>query len=205
MPEVKSPNEKEKALLELGKSVVRAAMELSSIKPKVIAFCCTSGSFIKGENYNNEIIKKIEEKVNITTITTTSAVIKAFKALNLKKISMVTPYNVEIAEKEAFFFEKAIKNFKVLRMKNLGIIEALPKGNLSPYMAYNCAKEVDLPKAEAIFISCTNFRTKEIIDLLEEDLSKPVITSNQATIWAALKEIGVGRMYNFGKLFKEFL
>jgi len=199
--EVSDPNEKEKALLEMGKNAIRAAGELSSIKPKVIAFCCTSGSFIKGRNYNDKIINNIEKKLGITTITTSSAVIEAFKILNLKKISMVTPYNDEIAEKEVYFFEKAINNFKVLKVINLGIIEALPKGNVSPTITYNLAREVNSSESQAIFISCTNLRTIEIIDRLEKDLNKPVVTSNQATVWAILKKMHVSGVDGYGKLF----
>ena len=42
---------------------------------------------------------------------------------------------------------------------------------------------VDAPAAEAIFISCTGLRTAAIIDELEQSLSKPVVTANQATLW----------------------
>ena len=42
---------------------------------------------------------------------------------------------------------------------------------------------VDTPTAEAIFISCTGLRTAAIIDELEQSLSKPVVTANQATLW----------------------
>ena len=76
-------------------------------------------------------------------------------------------------------------------MKNLGIVAALPKRDLYPSSAYISAKEVGVPEAEVIFISCTAWRTIEIIDLLEKDLRKPVITSNQATMWAILKKMGI--------------
>jgi len=50
---------------------------------------------------------------------------------------------------------------------------------------------VNIPEADAVFISCTSVRTFEIIAPLERDLGKPVISSNQATIWHALRKTGI--------------
>ena len=83
--EVSDPKLKEASLLKMGKEINRAAKEVASVKPKVIAFCCTSGSFIKGKGYHQEIIKNIENETGITAITTSTAVLEAFKELNIKK------------------------------------------------------------------------------------------------------------------------
>jgi len=68
-------------------------------------------------------------------------------------------------------------------------------------MAYKLARFVNGPEAQGILISCTNFRTLEIIERLEKDLGKPVVTSVQATVWAALRQIGVGdQLPGWGRL-----
>jgi len=202
-PETTDPKEKEKNLLRLGDDAIKAAKEVASVKPAVIAFCCTSGSFIAGEAHDKEIIDNIEKETGIPAITTSRAVLESFRQLNLKKIAMATPYNEEIAKKEVEYFEKIIPGFKIVAMKNLGIVAALPKGKLHPSSAYISAKEVDVPEAEAIFISCTAWRTIEIIELLEKDLGKLVITSNQATMWALLKKMGIHKVEGYGKLLSE--
>jgi len=203
-PKVTKPEEKGRGLSEMHKGLSRAAKELSSVNPKVIAFCCTSGSFIKGKEYDKEIISNIEKETGIPAITTSTAVLEAFKKFNIKKIAMATPYIEEIAKKEVQYFEESIPNFKVVAVKNLGIWTALPIGDLYPSSAYISAKKVDTQEAEAIFISCTSWRTIEIIELLENDLKKPVITSNQATMWLALKKVGIFKVEGYGKLFREF-
>lgn len=202
-PETTDPKEKEKNLLRLGDDAIKAAKEVASVKPAVIAFCCTSGSFIAGEAHDKEIIDNIEKETGIPAITTCRAVLESFRQLNLKKIAMATPYNEEIAKKEVEYFEKIIPGFKIVVMKNLGIVAALPKGKLHPSSAYISAKEVDVPEAEAIFISCTAWRTIGIINLLEKDLGKPVITSNQATMWALLKKMNIHSIEGYGKLLSQ--
>lgn len=61
---------------------------------------------------------------------------------------------------------------------------------------------VDDPESEALFISCTNLHTIEIIEKLENDLHKPVITSNQATTWNILRLAGIDdKIQGYGQLF----
>jgi maleate isomerase len=54
-----------------------------------------------------------------------------------------------------------------------------------------------------VFVSCTNYRTFEVIERLEADLGKPVVTSNQATLWDALRTLGVDDDLPLGRLFER--
>ena len=69
---------------------------------------------------------------------------------------------------------------------------------------YRHARSVDRPEADAILISCTDFATLGVIPRLEDDLGKPVVTSNQATFWAALRAAGVDTRFDrYGELLRE--
>jgi maleate cis-trans isomerase len=59
------------------------------------------------------------------------------------------------------------------------------------------------PEADGIFISCGNLRTFEAIELLEADTGLPVVTSNQAGLWHALRLAGISeRLPNLGRLLR---
>ena len=130
--------------------------------------------------------------------------INALKAMNIKKVAVATPYINELDEKERFFLEESIPGLKVTKIQGLGILSSFEKGNLEPISAYRAAREVDSAEAEAVFISCTAWRTFEIIQTLERDIGKPIITSNQATLWAALKVLGVSGLSGYGRLLERF-
>jgi len=166
----------------------------------VIAFCCTSGSFIKGAGWDREIIKKIERRFPSVIVTTTStAVLEAFKVLEIKKVAVATPYIDEVNAALKKFLE--IEKFPVVSIEGLRIKEDLETNKQPPEVAYNLARKVNVPEADGVFISCTSFRTFDIIETLERDLRKPVVTSNQATIWDALKKADVhGPIKGYGKL-----
>jgi maleate isomerase len=201
-PEVKSEEEKEATMMRMNQEVERAAREVAGVEPDVILYACTTGSFLKGPGYDLEVEKKISSTTGVRALTTTTAVVEALKVFNFKRMGMVTPYTSGTASKERTFLEKVTPGLKVIREKNLEIISNLARGRLSPSTAYQAAREIDAPEVEGIFISCTNWRTIEVIDLLENDLGKPVITSNQASMWLVLKKLGKSEGRKYGRLFR---
>jgi len=202
-PEVTQEEEKEKAMLEMSAELLRAAREVASVQPGVIIYACTTASFIKGPGYDRELGDRVRRETGIPGYSTTTAVMEALKALGLKRIALATPYAQSIGERETIFLEKEIPGMKVVAEKHLGYVANLPKGRLTPQSAYQTAREVDRPEADGIFISCTNWRTMEIIEQLERDCGKPVITSTQASFWMAIKTLGVAGSKGFGSLFEK--
>ncbi len=169
--------------------VVEAAERVSDAGVDIIVFGCTTGSLIKGLGYDIKLSSDIKSATGVEAITTSTAVIEALKTLSISKVSVATPYIDSVNLKEKVFLEN--NGIKVVRMKGLGIEDNLKIGRQSPEVAYKLAKEVDTSEAKGIFISCTNFRTFEIIEPLERDLNKPVISSNQATLWLTLRKLNI--------------
>ena len=201
-PEVKNEAEKEAAMLEMNREIDRAAREVASVEPEVIVYGCTTGSFLKGPGYDQEVEHKITSRTGRKALTTTTAVVEALKALNLKRIAMATPYTAGTAAKEREFLEKVIPGLKVIREKNLEMISNLDRGRLLPTTAYRAIREIFSHEVDGAFISCTNWRTIEIIGTLENDLGRPVVTSNQASMWLALKKMKMMGDPTYGRLFR---
>jgi arylmalonate decarboxylase len=66
------------------------------------------------------------------------------------------------------------------------------------------ARICDRPEAEAIFISCTNLATLDVVARIETDLGKPVISSNQPCFWHCLRSLGIrDRFEGYGRLLLE--
>jgi maleate cis-trans isomerase len=165
--------------------VPKCCEELSHARMDVYAFGCTGGSLLGGLGYDQKIIKIMEEKTGKPASTTATAVIEAFKELRISRVSVVTPYEDWLNEKEKQFF--AANGVEVLALKGLGIREGDAIASVTPEKIYRLAREVDRPAAQAVFMSCTNLRAVEVLEVIEGDLGKPALSSNQATLWAMLK------------------
>jgi len=169
------------------KEIEPATLRLSDAKVDVIGFGCTSGSLFRGLGHDKEIVTKIEKATGIPAIATAGAVVDALKALKLSRISVATPYTEEINSLERRFLEE--NGFVIQKIQGLGLKDNLKIGEQSPRTVYELVKEVDKVWSDGVFVSCTNFRTIEVVSRLEEELKKPVVSSNTATLWAMLKKI----------------
>ncbi|RLG49755.1 MAG: maleate cis-trans isomerase [Thermoproteota archaeon] len=189
-------------LEEMEQQMLEAALRLADANVDVIGYGCTSGSLFRGKDHDVEIERKIKERTGIPAITTARAVIKALKKLQVERVCVATPYTKEINDLEKSFIEE--NGIKVLRIKGLGMVDNIEVGRMDPGSAYKLAKEVCVSGTHGIFISCTNFRTIEVIASLERELRVPVISSNTATFWYMMRKIGVKKkLEGLGSLLKN--
>ena len=187
--------------------VKRASLELSSEGIcDIIAFCCAVGNMMDGSKYDQEIIRRIEETSGVPAITTTSAVKASLDALEVNRVAVATPYTAEIDELEKKLLE--MMGYQVTNI--IGYHEHVSPenfrndmiGRLYPEEAYNLGMKVTDERNEVIFISCTNFRAIEIIQRLEDSTGKFVISSNQATMWHAIRKLAIqDPKKGYGRLF----
>lgn len=178
----------------------RCAELLATTNVDVIAYSCTTGSLLKGVGFENEIEQRIENVAQVPAVATAAAVKRAFDVLGIDSIAITTPYIEELNERERDFFEES--GYEVHTIEGLGCETDEEICAKHPETAYRNARQIDCEEADGIFISCTGYRTFEIINQLEQDLGKPVVTSNQATLWDSLRkmdinysEVGLGSLF----------
>ena len=143
--------------------------------------------------------KQIAQASGCPVVTTAGAVVEALKTLKAQKISLATPYIREVNVREIDFLNKS--GFQVVKTETLGFKENLKIGRLTNKDAETLGRSANTKRTDALFISCTNFRTFEAIQPLEEQLAKPVVSSNSATLWATLRAMETKIQTNLGKLF----
>lgn len=169
--------------------VESCAEELATAEPDIILFGCTSGSFLGGVQWENEIKQRITKISHCPSITTTGAVLEAMKVLHKKNITIVSPYTEEVAQLEAKFFTE--KGYRIVSEKNMGFDTGKDIYSQSQETVYRFAKSAVTKETELLFISCTNFPSFAVSKQLEKDLNITVITSNQCSLWAALRKINI--------------
>ncbi|MGE0808422.1 MAG: aspartate/glutamate racemase family protein [Bradyrhizobium sp.] len=190
------------ALVAMGKYAKEKGREVAAAGVDLIVFACTSGSFTLGKGHDEDIIRELEDATGIPAMTTSTAILKALRTLDIRSMAIASPYSDELNARQKIFFEE--NGITVHGMAGLGFVKQTPHFPLSarpvshvglqePAVAYKLARQVHgrSPDAQAILISCTNLRTIDVIQKLERDCGKPVVTSNQATIWASLLGLSI--------------
>ena len=167
----------------------------------VVTFGCTSGSLVGGSGFDKRCIKTIEETCGYPGLTTSTSLLDAFKALGRNRAAVVTPYPDETNALEKQFLEDngiEVTTIKGMTSERVSLDELGDR----PYDIYQHVKKLDLTGADCIFISCTGMNTFDIISTIETDFGLPVLTSNQVTLWGALRKARVGdKIPYLGKLF----
>ncbi|MEN3354503.1 MAG: maleate isomerase [Betaproteobacteria bacterium] len=189
----------EENVIWMGTQVPAAAKLLAHAKVDVICYGCTGGGFIKGPGYDQQLTNEIKEATGIPGTTTIVGVTDALRAFGAKKLCVASPYEPWLNEKLRDFLGKT--GFEVLAIKGLG---TQAHSTVKPEQVEALVTSVDRRDADAIFISCTNFGTLDIIDSLEKKLGKPVVTSNSASMWKMMRIVGdKSAVSGGGRLFRE--
>ena len=171
-----------------------ASAQLAEAEVDIICFGCTVGSLLGGVGWDQELIDRIERVSGIQATTTATEVVRAFQAVDAKTLAVATPYLEDMNQLEKIFFES--KGFKVLTISGLQLGTDIEIGQQVPKDVASLVREVHTPEADCIFISCTNFRSFEIIELLEREFDVPVISSIQASLWGSLNRVGLTQVCN---------
>lgn len=195
--------------------LITAAVEaVSATSPRGYIYGCTSGSFVRGLAGERRLVEAIAQAGRhaasaaayavdssgaypaapqarsateaLPAVTTTGALLEAVHAIGAMRIAAATPYDQTVGALFGSFFAEA--GVELVHTANLGLSGRI--WTVPWETTYELVREADHPSADAVLISCTNLPTYEILDQLEQDLGKPVISANQATVWAALRQQG---------------
>ena len=164
-----------------------------------VVYGCTSGTIAAGYNSIEQKVKAAKPMANVTT--PSSATINALKKLNIKKISLFTPYPKKLNDEVLEYFKS--EGFEITSNSYFDIAADYDIGKVDQNYLYDVLSKIDLNGAEGLFVSCTALPVLPIIDKLEKKLDTIVLSSNQALIWDTLVKINRNNsVEGFGKLFQ---
>lgn len=157
---------------------------------EVIAYGCTAGSLIQPPDWLPDTLRA---SVGRPCAATATALVQAARRLGARRIAVATPYHDTLNAHEAAFLSAC--GLDVLRIEGLGIgaggaHEYTQIARLPPERIERLALDTAAAGGDALVLSCTDLPTRPLHDKLERTLGRPVISSNQATLWAALKAAG---------------
>ncbi|MCP4186059.1 MAG: arylmalonate decarboxylase [Gammaproteobacteria bacterium] len=166
----------------------------------VICYACTSGSLIIGEERVHAELNKGAPHARATSLI--RGVIRGLNEVGAKKIVVGTPYLDEINAREVAYLEEA--GFEVLSISGLNLEKDSDMVRVRPDFIARFAQSIDRADADAVFISCGALRTLDVVEQIERQLGKPVITSNQAMIWDTLRLAGIDdNISGYGQLLSQ--
>jgi maleate isomerase len=163
--------------------VAPAVRALLAPEPLAVGYACASGSFVHGRAGEQRLYQSMVDAGAPAAVTTSGALVRALDALDVNRIAVVTPYVDSVTDRLLSYL--AEHRVEVTSSVGLGLLSHIWRVTYAEVSA--AVHSVDRPDAQAVFISCTNVLTYDIIAPLERELGKPVIAANQVTMWAVMR------------------
>lgn len=188
-------------LLAMARNVEEAARLLAHAEVALIAFNCTAVSTYS-KAMEAGIRQRIASATGLPALMTSEAIVEALRILKSKRIVLLTPYIADVNAREAGFLNES--GFEVLSETGLGLDTNAEMARLAPEVWLDLARKKRSNRADAYLVSCTAVRSAEVIDEMERELGRPVVTSNQAIAWYCLRKAGIqDQVPGFGALLCE--
>jgi maleate cis-trans isomerase len=174
---------------------------LAQVKPQVIALAHTATSYHLGKDGEAAMKARLEEPGGPRFTSAFASVIEALRVLGVRRIALATPYDERLTLSGKTNLEA--HGLEVVRFDWLRQVRSIFEE--PPHRVHALARSVDTPEAEAIFLSGIGMPTVSVIQEIEDDLGKPVISSASAMMWNCLRLAGVSpsSVAGSGRLFEE--
>ena len=154
-----------------------------------ICYCCMGSTIVKGWEWERELLARLAPNAPKGIASANSALKDALNAIGAKRLALVTPYPETLNALLPQFF--AAGGFDVRSVGSIPVLDVSEVRWLSPDRVYRIARSLDLNGADAVCLLATDMQTFPIVEALERDLGVPVITSNQALLWASMRALGI--------------
>lgn len=175
----------EAAFARMAEEAPNAAMSLAHAEVDAICYACTAGSFFRGPEFDARLASELAAATGKRVVTMARAIVDAARHLGFERVAVGAPYEPWLLALLVAYLERS--GLTVLNARGLG-----HQANLlyEPEKALELARVAWRPEADGLILSCGNFRTLEMLDVIESTIGRPVVTSNQASAWALLHAVG---------------
>ena len=167
----------------------RAVKMLDVAEVGVMVYACMGTALIKGVAWSDTLRAEMERQTRARVTTAAQLTMAGLRRLSVRRVAIATPYPEMLQPLVRPYFEA--HGFEVVAETHLGVSNVRQVGSFGPEAAYRLARSLDVSKAEGVCILATDFRTFEALDWLERDLGLPVVSTNQAILWGALRTAGL--------------
>lgn len=179
------------------------ATELLAAAPiHAVAFGFTSSAYVLGASGEVAMLERLRTRARgLPVLAPCASIVGALAALGLGRIALFDPpwFDAELNALGAAYYTTA--GLEVVSSMRC----ALPSDQsaIQPAALFEFVRRHVPTQAQAVVFGGNGFRVVGIIDALERELARPVITPNQALLWAAMGVVGArtGTITRYGRLF----
>ena len=175
---------------------------LGTARVEMLILAQTSASLF-ADDYDDVVTKRMSAGAGVPAITSAQAIGRAVRALGARRVAIVSPYSDQVNERAAHYFQTK-HGLETVALEGFRATDAYAIGQLGPQHAREAFVRIDRPEIEVFVVPGGNFPTMASVAAWEQEFGKPVVTTNQASMWAMLRAFeSADRLRGFGRLLAE--
>jgi len=143
---------------------------------------------LMGLEFHDNLLSRIEKATGLPATSNIKDVVAAATSLGIKNIALANKWNPAMNKVLSLFFEReGIKTAGISSQVMLPNEFVKLKSDESLSLAYELGRRafLDNPDADGLYIGGGAWLTFPVVDPLEKEFGKPVITNDSATAWSA--------------------
>ncbi len=172
---------------------------LGTARVEAVFLVQTSASLFT-DDFDAASMRRMDAGAGVPSFTSAMAIGEAMNALGTKRVALVSPYSIPVNASAKRYYEGRY-GLDIVAIEGFAATDSYAIGNLGPEMARDAFARIDRPEIEAFIVPGGNFPTMASIAGWEREFNKPVVTTNQAALWAMLRRLNTpDRIPGLGRL-----
>ncbi|MEA2333303.1 MAG: maleate isomerase [Thermoleophilaceae bacterium] len=203
---IDSDQKAQKTLQQIRDGSEKAVHDVMTCRPDHLVLGMSSETFVGGLEGSRALTQKMVDMSGLGVSTGSEATTMALESIGAKRIAVLTPYQPSIDEQVERYFDDL--GYEMVAMKSLRCPTAVSIADVSGDEILDALEELSEAAGsdfDAFVQAGTNLSSYRVADEAERRFGKPLIAINAATVWHALKQLGLdpslaaGRVFNHGE------
>ncbi|MBI2987605.1 MAG: hypothetical protein HYY45_12640 [Deltaproteobacteria bacterium] len=157
-----------------------------------------------GNEGHRQILDRMRAVAKVPVTTGSQALAEAFHHLSARRILMISSWR-----SESTHLLENLRNFlsasgvEIAAVEGIGQqLQSIEKNKVTPAQIYRSVVNASQKHrdVDAIYIQSGTMATVDILETLERELEKPVVSSNSANIWGSFKPLNISVGPGYGRL-----
>lgn len=171
----------------------RCVLEIADASPEVILYACLVALMVGGPGEHQRVESSVAEQLATggspaLIRSSAGALVEALRAIDAKRIAIVTPYVRPLAEKVVEYLEA--EDFVVADWRALEVADNAEVGCIPGDRVMAAARSLDLTGVDALVISaCVQMPSLDLVDAAEQEFGLPVLSAATAGAFSLLRSL----------------
>ncbi|MEQ4700583.1 Asp/Glu racemase [Providencia rettgeri] len=172
----------------------RCAIELSDAAVDVLGYACLVAIMSMGKGYHRISEKRLFQRTvdnghPAPVVTSAGALVDGLHVMGAKKVSILTPYMKPLTQLVIDYIES--EGIEVVDSISLEIPDNLDVGRQNPLAPVEITKKLNTQVDAIVASACVQMPSLPSIQLIEDRVGLPVLSSSVATTYMMLKKLGL--------------